>query len=79
MKKIASFVLIVGFLMTILTSYNLVTRVIDVGSIEFIQRANHAYSWSTAVGLTLLVGGGVVYIFSRQILAARVRALSKKD
>jgi hypothetical protein len=78
MKKTASFVLIVGFLITILTSFNLITRVIDVGEIEIIQRANQAYSWSTAVGLCLLVLGGVAYIFSRQIMMARVLLRSKK-
>ena len=65
MKKTGSILFVIGFLATVFTGLNFVTRekVVDIGELEIIADKNHSVAWKPAVGLATMLVGGIVYAF----------------
>ena len=55
----------IGLLATVFTGFNFVTRekVVDIGELEIMGNKNHAFDWEPAVGLAVMLVGGIVYAF----------------
>jgi hypothetical protein len=68
MKNIALLLLLVGFLITIFTAFNLFAtqKVVDLGPIEVVQRHNYSNGWSPAVGIVMIVIGGAVFLSTKK-------------
>lgn len=65
MKKIGIIISIIGLLATVFTGFNLVTteKVVDIGELEIMGNKNHAFAWKPALGLGMMLVGGIVYAF----------------
>jgi hypothetical protein len=67
MKKIGVLILALGALITVLTAFNFSfttkENVIDAGAFQINQRKRHSLPWSPITGVTVMVVGGVVYLF----------------
>jgi len=65
MKKAGSILFVIGFLATVFTGFNFVTRekVIDIGELEIMANKNHTLAWKPAIGLSIMLLGGIVYAF----------------
>jgi uncharacterized YccA/Bax inhibitor family protein len=65
MKKAGTIIFIIGLLATVFTGFNFVTRekVIDIGELEIMANQNHELAWKPALGLAVMLVGGVVYAF----------------
>ncbi len=65
MKKAGTIIFVIGLLATVFTEFNFVTRekVIDIGELEIMANKNHAFAWKPALGLAVMLVGGVVYAF----------------
>lgn len=63
MKKIGTIIFVIGLLATVFTGFNFVTRekVVDIGELEIMGNRNHAVAWKPAVGLAIMLVGGIVY------------------
>lgn len=70
MKKVGAVIFVIGLLATIFAGFNLVTRekVVDIGELEIMANKNHVMDWSPAIGVALMVVGGVVYILGSRKL-----------
>jgi hypothetical protein len=64
MKKISLFIIAIGFLITVFTGFNYITRekVVDIGDLEITANKNHKIEWSPIVGLVMMVAGGGLYL-----------------
>ena len=67
-KTIGLIILIIGFLMSLYTGFNYVTRekVVDIGDIEITADKNHTASWSPFIGIGVMVIGGVVFLYGKK-------------
>ncbi len=65
MKKIGIIIVAIGLLITIYTGINIVTKekVVDIGKLEITQNKNHRLNWSPAIGVAVMVIGGVVIMY----------------
>lgn len=65
MKYTAIILFIIGLLLTIYTSFNLVTRekVVDIGEIEITADKNNYVAWSPILGIALMALGGGIFLF----------------
>ena len=65
MKKIGAIIFVIGLLAAVFAGFNIVTRekVVDIGELEITANKNHIMDWSPAIGVALMIVGGVVYIF----------------
>lgn len=65
MKKLGAIVFVIGLLAAIFAGFNFVTRekVVDIGELEIMGNKNHVMDWSPAIGVALMIVGGVVYVF----------------
>jgi len=68
MKKIGAVIFVIGLLATVFAGFNLVTRekVVDIGDLEITANKNHIMDWSPAIGVALMIVGGVVYVFGEK-------------
>ncbi len=62
MKSTGIAILIIGFVLTIFTTFNYITRekVVDLGAIELTTNKPHNLSWSPLIGIAIMGIGGVV-------------------
>lgn len=62
MKTTGIVLLIVGFLLTIFTSFSFFTKekVLDVGKVEIMADKEKNVNWSPIIGVIIMVVGGVV-------------------
>ena len=67
-KSVGLIILVIGFLMTIYTGFNYVTRekVLDLGSVEITADKDHKANWSPFIGLGLMVIGGIVFVAGKK-------------
>jgi hypothetical protein len=65
MKKAGIFILAIGVILILFTSFNFITRekVVDVGPLEITANKNHRLAWSPISGIVLIVVGAGIYIF----------------
>jgi drug/metabolite transporter (DMT)-like permease len=71
MKKIGAIIFVIGLLAAVFAGFNIVTRekVVDIGELEIMANKNHVMDWSPAIGVALMIVGGVVYIFGDKKIA----------
>jgi hypothetical protein len=62
MKSLGIALLIIGFIMTLFTSFQFFTKekVVDLGKVEITRQKPNYMSWSPAVGLVIMGVGGLV-------------------
>jgi hypothetical protein len=65
MKNTAIILFVIGLLLTIYTSFNLVTRekVVDIGEIEITADKNNYVAWSPILGIAVMALGGGIFFF----------------
>jgi hypothetical protein len=65
MKNIAIIIFAIGVLLTVYTSFNLVTRekVVDIGKVEITADKNNYFAWSPILGIALMTLGGGLFFF----------------
>jgi hypothetical protein len=65
MKRAGIFILAIGLLLILFTSFNFITKekVLDVGALEITQNKNHRLAWSPISGIVLIVVGAGIYMF----------------
>jgi hypothetical protein len=58
----------IGLLVTLVTSFNIVTKkkVVDIGNLEITKDENHFFSWSPLVGVVIMVVGGGVFLYGNK-------------
>jgi hypothetical protein len=66
MKKVGIALLIIGFVISIFTGFNFVTKekIVDVGTFEITANSNHGFAWSPIIGMVLMVFGGAICMIS---------------
>jgi hypothetical protein len=67
-KTIGIIIMVIGFVMTLYTGFNYVTRekVVDIGDIEITADKEKTVNWSPYVGIGVIVIGGVVFLAGRK-------------
>ena len=67
-KTIGIIIIVIGFVMTLYTGFNYVTRekVLDIGGIEISADKNHSVSWDSFIGVGIMVIGGVVFLSDKR-------------
>ena len=70
MKKAGIAIIIVGLLLTIITTFTFFTRekVVDIGNLEITANKRHHLKWSPLVGIAVMGVGGVVLLMSSKKL-----------
>ena len=65
MKRIGAIIFVIGLLATVFTGFNFVTleKVVDIGELEIMGNKNHAVAWKPALGLGIMIVGGVMFAF----------------
>ena len=65
MKKTGIIIFVIGLIGTAFTGFNFVTRekVVDIGELEIMADKNHTLAWKPALGVAVMLVGGVVYLF----------------
>lgn len=55
--------LVIGLIMTIVTSFKFFTKekVVDIGKVEITADKGHDLSWSPLIGVGVMVIGGIIY------------------
>jgi hypothetical protein len=68
MKKVGIVVLVIGILVTVVTSINVVTekKVVDIGSLEITKDQNNFFSWSPWIGVAIMVIGGGLFVYGNK-------------
>lgn len=68
MKITGIVIFAIGLLITLFTSFNVVTKekVVDIGNLEITKDENHFFSWSSWVGVAIMVVGGGVFLYSKK-------------
>lgn len=63
MKATGITLLIIGLILTIVTSFKFFTKekVVDIGNIEITADKGHNMSWSPMIGVGVMIIGGLVY------------------
>lgn len=65
MKNAAIIIFAIGVLLTVYTSFNLVTRekVVDIGKLEISADKNNYFVWSPILGVAIMTLGGGLFLF----------------
>lgn len=63
MKATGITLLVIGLVLTIVTSFKFFTKekVVDIGNIEITADKGHNMSWSPMIGVGVMIIGGLVY------------------
>jgi hypothetical protein len=66
MKKAGIVTIIVGLLLTIITTFTFFTRekVVDIGKVEITANKRHHLSWSPLIGIAVMGIGGMVLLMA---------------
>ena len=64
MKKTGIVIIIIGLILTIITTFTFFTRekVVDIGKVEITANKRHHLKWSPLVGIAIMGVGGVVLL-----------------
>lgn len=64
MKKAGIVILIIGLVLTIVTTFTYFTKekVVDLGEIEINANKRHSLSWSPLIGIAVMAVGGVMLL-----------------
>jgi len=64
MKKAGIVILIIGLLLTVVTTFTYFTKekVVDLGEIEINANKRHHLSWSPLIGIAVMAVGGVMLL-----------------
>jgi hypothetical protein len=65
MKKNGIIVFAIGFVLTLLTSFDFTTKekVVDMGSVEISANKNHRLQWSPIIGMSIMaLGVGLMFV-----------------
>lgn len=70
MKKAGMVLLIIGLVVTIITSVSFFTKekVLDIGKVEVTKNEKHTASWSPLWGVGIMVLGGALLLFGKRTL-----------
>jgi hypothetical protein len=65
MKKNGLIVLIIGIVLTLLTSFDFFTKekIVDIGSVEISANRNHRLQWSPMIGMAVMAIGVGLMVF----------------
>lgn len=69
MKKAGIALLVIGLLITLVTSIQFITKekVVDMGEIQISRNKKHSFGWSPLIGVAvMLVGGGVLLLGAKK-------------
>jgi hypothetical protein len=75
MKKNGLIVLIIGIVLTLLTSFDFITKekvvdmkekVVDMGSVEISANKNHRLQWSPIIGMSIMALGFGLMVFGNK-------------
>jgi hypothetical protein len=63
MKATGITLLVIGLILTIVTSFKFFTKekVVDIGKVEITADKGHRMSWSPMIGVGVMIIGGIVY------------------
>ena len=63
MKATGITLLVIGLILTIVTSFKFFTKekVVDIGKLEITADKGHNMSWSPMIGVGVMIIGGIVY------------------
>jgi len=63
MKATGITLLVIGLLLTIVTSFKFFTKekIVDIGKVEISADKGHNLSWSPMIGVGVMIIGGIVY------------------
>jgi len=63
MKATGITLLVIGLVLTIVTSFKFFTKekVVDIGKVEITADKGHNLSWSPMIGVGVMIIGGIVY------------------
>jgi hypothetical protein len=66
MKKAGIVTIIIGLLLTIITTFTFFTRekVVDIGKVEITANKRHHLSWSPLIGIAVMGIGGMVLLMA---------------
>jgi len=66
MKNLGIVILVIGVLLTVFTTFNIVTKekIVDVGPLEITQDKNNHLGWSPIIGIGVIIAGAVVIFAS---------------
>jgi uncharacterized membrane protein YidH (DUF202 family) len=64
MRKLGVFLIIIGFILTLVTGFKFFTKekVVDLGKIEVSADKPHNIVWSPYLGIGIMVVGGILFI-----------------
>jgi len=64
MKNLGIVILVIGILLTVFTTFNIVTKekIADVGPLQITQDKNHHLGWSPIIGIGVIIAGAAVYL-----------------
>lgn len=64
MRKAGIIILIVGFIITMIASFNYVTKetIVEIGELKVTTDRTHSTDWSPLAGVTVMVAGGLAYM-----------------
>lgn len=64
MRKAGIIIFVVGFIITIIASFNYVTNesIVEIGDMETTSDRVHSTDWSPLAGVAVMVAGGLVYL-----------------
>ena len=68
MRTLGIIIVVIGIAMIVYTGFNYVTteKVVDIGPIQINKEKNHPVQWSPVVGVMLLLGGIVIFVYDKK-------------
>lgn len=68
MRKAGIIILVVGFIITIITGFNYLTKetIVEIGELEITTDSTDSADWSPDAGVGIMVAGGVVFLVGRK-------------
>ncbi len=67
-KKISLIIILIGFLMTLYTGFNYITKekLVDIGGIQITANENHSANWSPFAGIGIMLIGGIIFLYHKK-------------
>lgn len=68
MKNAGLIIIVIGLALTLITSFNFVTKkkVLDMGNLEVRADKKHVLDWSPLVGIVVMVVGAGTYLYGKK-------------
>lgn len=66
MRKAGIIILIAGFIITMITGFNYVTKetIVEIGDLEITTEKTRSTDWSPLAGFAIMAVGGVAYLLA---------------